>query len=201
MPDIKIPIKQFGFAGKYSEALYVAATKANAADKVHQELVKVTDMVNNHEDVQNFFKDPTVRAEEKEVTVLKIMDGMKVSPVTKNFMGVLAQNGRLKDLFKIYALFEAQMTASKGEVNCVVTTAEPLDAASLDSAKKKAMSMVPKGSKISLTAEVDPSIRGGWTLAIGDSFLDFSEKSRLKDMEEVIRQTINRYESGERVAK
>ncbi len=64
------------------------------------------------------------RAQKTEGVKTLLSQGGKYSSVTKNFFSVLAENGRLDQTRRIIAAFGQLMTASRGEVAVVVTSAK-----------------------------------------------------------------------------
>lgn len=106
----------------------------------------------------------------------------KTSSVTLNLMTTLAGNARLVNISGITDDYVKQMKARRGEVEATIISAEPLtkkDAAAVSEAMK---SQFPKGAKVVLKTEVDPSILGGLQIQIGDKFLDLSVGSRIEQV-------------------
>ncbi|HJR10652.1 MAG TPA: F0F1 ATP synthase subunit delta [Rhodanobacteraceae bacterium] len=97
------------------------------------------------------------------------------------FLGVLADNGRLRELPEIAALFEQMKREAEHVLKVHVRSAVPLDdgeAARLVEALKRRFH-----SDIQLERSVDPSVLGGAVIDAGETVIDGSLKSRLAKLE------------------
>lgn len=137
-----------------------------------------------------FIADPTVSRVKKTKGIFDVMDSMKVSPVTKNFFGVVAENGRMSDVFKIVDDFQKLVDAHKGEARALVTVAKPLSDANTVDLKNSIGSWLEHGQKLTLEVKVDPSIQGGMIVEMGEKFVDLSVASRLKKMEALLTESL-----------
>jgi len=177
---IKVPIKFYGTEGKYSEALYSAATKQGKAALVATEVEKVQAMFGKSGDLGVILADPTVAGGAKADTVMTLLKKEGMDDITTNFFGVMAANNRLNKADKIIQNFSKMIMKEKGETICVVTTTTPLSPAEKTDCIQRCQAECPKGAKINLIEEVDPNMGGGWTLQIDeDKMLDFSHKTRM----------------------
>ena len=107
-----------------------------------------------------------------------MFDGPKTSSVTKNLMLTMASNNRIGEATKVVDAFSEYMKASRGEVECVITSAVALSKAQ---AKKVADALKAEvgGKAVAISQVVDPSILGGLTVQIGDKYLDMSVSSKI----------------------
>ncbi|TAN00742.1 MAG: F0F1 ATP synthase subunit delta [Rhodanobacteraceae bacterium] len=97
------------------------------------------------------------------------------------FLGVLADNRRLRELPEIAALFEQMKREAEHVLRVRVRSAVPLDdaeAARLAEALKRRFH-----SDIQLERSVDPSVLGGAVIDAGETVIDGSLKSRLAKLE------------------
>merc|ERR1719461_2163659 len=92
----KAPIKVFGVEGRYAHALFAAAGKSKQLDKVESELNQVKDLLNKNDTLSGYCKDPTVNKMEKHDVVIQVLKDNKFSDLTVDFIGILAENNRLK---------------------------------------------------------------------------------------------------------
>ena len=103
-----------------------------------------------------------------------------LSPLTKNFIGVLAANRRLAALPDIVRSFAAIAAAQRGEVNAEVTSAHPLDDKQI--AQLAAKLKAREGKEVKIKASVDPEILGGLVVRIGSRQIDSSIRTRLNSL-------------------
>jgi len=74
------------------------------------------------------------------------------------------------------------MKAKRGEVEATIISADPLNKSQTAAVSEAMKSQFPKGAKVVLKTEVDPSIMGGLQIQIGDKFLDLSVASRIDEV-------------------
>ncbi len=104
----------------------------------------------------------------------------KLSETQKNFVKVLAENGRLPLLPEITVLFEELKAQAESTVEAVATSAYPLSDAqvkSMTEALKKKL-----GCEVSLTTEVDASLIGGVVIRAGDLVIDGSTQAKIESL-------------------
>jgi len=104
--------------------------------------------------------------------------------------GALAENGRLNRLNSVVGAFDKMMSAHRGEIQCVVTTAKTLDQAQLGELKGALQGFLKKGEVLQLETKVDPSLIGGMVVTIGDKYVDMSMATKLKLYTNVIKQAV-----------
>ena len=110
---------------------------------------------------------------------------LKLSPLTTNFLGVLAANRRLAKLPAIISAFKAIAAAQRGEVSATVTSAHPLSATQLTALKNKLTAR--EGRTVMLTASVDPDLLGGLVVTIGSQRIDASIRTRLNSLAQAMK--------------
>ncbi|KAA0715640.1 ATP synthase subunit O, mitochondrial [Triplophysa tibetana] len=185
---IKPPIQVYGVEGRYATALFSAASKQKNLDKVEQELGRVSTMIKEPK-LSSMVMNPHVKRSIKMKTFNDALTKAKLSPITINFINVLAENGRLTLTPDVIAAFGKMMSAHRGEVTCSVTTAQPLDEASLAELKVALNGFLAKGETIKLETKSDASILGGMIVSIGDKYVDMSTKTKIQKLTKLIRET------------
>jgi F-type H+-transporting ATPase subunit O len=170
-------VKLFGIHARYANATYTAASKQGALEKVEAELAAVAATADSNAAFKNFLSDPT-QSRPAKVAICKDLFGGKMSDITCNLFETLAGNARLAETGKVVGAFNDLMKAKRGEVDAVVTSAEPLSKAAAD-AVTAALKNKAAGKTVKLTMNVDPAILGGLQVQIGDQFVDLSVNSRI----------------------
>lgn len=112
----------------------------------------------------------------------------KFSPLTSNLMNLLAENGRLNNTPGVVSAFSTIMSVHRGEVPCSVTTASPLDEATLSELKTVLQSFLSKNQILKLEVKTDPSIMGGMIIRIGEKYVDMSAKTKIQKLSRVMRE-------------
>ncbi|KAK5897193.1 hypothetical protein CesoFtcFv8_010278 [Champsocephalus esox] len=185
---VKAPITVYGVEGRYATALFSAASKQNILDQVEQELGKVSSLIKDPK-VSSIVMNPHVKRSFKQKTFQDSLAKSNVSPITFNLINVLADNGRLTITADVITAYGKMMSAHRGEVSCTVTTAQPLDAASLADLKVALKGFLQKHESIKLETKLDSTILGGMIVSIGDKYVDMSTKTKILKLTKLIKET------------
>jgi len=178
------PIAMFGIAGRYANALYAAAAKKSELFDVQADLKLFKGAMDTSPALRGFVIDPSVSRSKKAAGVATIMDAANASASTKNAMAALAEGGRMGDVFKVMDLYDDLLTAAKGEVKAVVTSAKSLPDSEVAEIKEGLKKLLGPGQKsFTLATKVDPALISGITIEFGDKFMDLSVASQLKKLQ------------------
>jgi len=181
------PIALFGTAGRYANALYCAAAKKGALLEVEADLKLFKETVSASPVLQNFVIDPSVSRTAKVAGISTLMDAAKASDTTKNAMAAIAEGGRMGDVFKVMDLYGDLMKAAKGEVSAIITSAKPLsDAEVKEITASLGKFLEGNQTKMITTVKVDPALINGFTIELGDKFLDMSVATQLKKLQALL---------------
>ncbi|XP_011093506.1 ATP synthase subunit O, mitochondrial [Sesamum indicum] len=188
---VKVPLTMFGVSGNYASALYIAAVKANVLDKVESELLSLVEASKKSPTFSQFMKDLSVTADTRLKAINDICAQAKFSEVTKNFLAVVAESGRLGHIERIAQRFSELTMAHRGEVKATVTSVIPLPPEEERELKETLQEILGKGKKVKVEQKIDPSILGGLVVEFGQKVFDMSIKTRAAQMERFLRQPIN----------
>ena len=120
------PVTKFGTPGRYANAIYAAAAKKNALAAVTDDLSLLKETLKASATLHHFVTNPSIPRETKASGIVKLLTSAKADGVTKNAMATLAEGGRMHDVLKVIDNYMEIITAAKGEVNAVITSAAPL---------------------------------------------------------------------------
>ena len=87
--SFQLPLALFGASGNYASALYIAAVKANALEKIESELLDLVQASKKASKFSQFTKDLSVPTETRVKAITEICAQAKFSDLTKNFLGML----------------------------------------------------------------------------------------------------------------
>ena len=171
--------------GRYASALFELANETKAVAAVESDLEKLGAAVAGSADLAALIRNPQVSREASAKALDGVADLLGLSPLTKKFLGVLAQNRRLAALPDVVRAFAAIAAAARGEVTADVTSAHPLSEAQLKSlaAKLKAR----EGKDVTIKTSVDPEILGGLVVRIGSQQIDSSIRTRLNSLAQAMK--------------
>ncbi|RZC83057.1 hypothetical protein C5167_045843 [Papaver somniferum] len=188
---VRVPLALFGGSGNYASALYIAAAKANAVEKVEAELLDLADASARSPMFSQFTQDLSVPRDTRLKAIEAITADAKFSDITKNFLSVLAHNGRLRHIDTITKRFVELTMAHKGEVSAIVTTVIPLPADEEKQLKETLQEIIGQGKKVKLTQKIDPNILGGLVVEFSQKVFDMSIRTRARQMERFLRDPID----------
>lgn len=188
---VMVPIPMYGVAGNYASALYVSAVKANMLDRVESELKTLMEAVNSSPSFRNFIKDLSVPRDTRLKAVREIFEESSFSDITKNFLAVAAELGRLRQLESIAKAFMRLTLAHRGEVHAVVTTVIPLPAEEEKDLKQVLGKILGPGKTVKFEEKIDPSILGGLIIDFEDKRFDISIKTRAAKMERLLYEPVD----------
>jgi len=174
-----------GLAGRYATALFELAVESNALDAVASDLARLRSLIEGSADMVRFVRSPVFTREEQGRAIDAIVSRLSVSPLTKNFVGLLAQKRRLFALQGIVAAFDTLVAARKGEISVSVVSAQALKSGQRDALVAAVKAAVKREVRIS--ESVDPSLLGGLVVKIGSRQIDSSLKSKLVRLERAMK--------------
>jgi F-type H+-transporting ATPase subunit delta len=120
---------------------------------------------------------PLVSREEAGKAFAALAPKLGLDPITASFLGVLARNGRKRQLRPVIRAFRRLAAEHRGEVTADVITARPLNDDQL--AQLKAQLRARAGRDVRVDAEVDPNILGGIVVKLGSQQIDASIRTKL----------------------
>jgi len=173
------PIKVFGVEGRYAHALFSAASKTGALDSAEAELSKVSEMLDDAA-VAEYCYDPTINKLEKRDVITAELEAQGFSDLTVNFVGVIAEENRLKRTKGIIGAYEKIMKARRGEVDCSVVTAKPLDFEMEANLINTLQKFVKPTETLKISTSTDPTLIGGMVINLGEYFIDMSTATKIK---------------------
>ncbi|HKZ09560.1 MAG TPA: F0F1 ATP synthase subunit delta [Rhodanobacteraceae bacterium] len=165
-------------ARPYARAAYEIASAHGAQNEWAEKLAFAAEVAAQPQ-VVALFGDP--RLSPQALASLFMRSGEGIDSEFARFLGVLADNGRLRGLPEIAALFEQMKRDAEHVLKVHVRSAVPLDDA--DAARLMAALKRRFNSDIELERSIDPSVMGGAVIDAGETVIDGSLKSRLAKLE------------------
>lgn len=161
---------------RYAKALLEFAIENQEEKKVVEEMHKIFSVMDHNPKLDEALNSPVLPGSQKR----KIIDEVfpKVSKMMKNLFDLLSHNGREGILGGVAHHYIALHDKYQGKVAATVTTAVPLTAALEKEVLKKAATLTPL--KVALKNIVDPTIKGGFILRVGDLQYNASVADRLE---------------------
>jgi F-type H+-transporting ATPase subunit delta len=165
-------------ARPYARAAYEIASAHGTQNEWAEKLAFAAEVAAEPR-IVTLFGDP--RLSPQALASLFLREGEPADSAFARFLGVLADNHRLRELPEIAALFEQMKRDAEHVLKVRVRSAVPLDdaeATRLVEALKRRFH-----SDIQIEHSVDPSVLGGAVIDAGEIVIDGSLKSRLAKLE------------------
>jgi F-type H+-transporting ATPase subunit delta len=165
---------------RYAQALFDLALETGRLDAVRADVVSLKTAWTESADLRRLATSPVISTADQAKGLVAVATQAKFEKNTVNFLGLLAQNGRARDLGAVVAGFERLYAKHAGIVAAEVVSAQPLDAKQLAAIKTALNASLGKAPE--LTTRVDPSILGGLKVKVGSKLFDASLKTKLDQM-------------------
>ncbi|MGB3795701.1 MAG: ATP synthase F1 subunit delta, partial [Alteraurantiacibacter sp.] len=122
---------QASLAGRYASALFDLASEAGTVTAVESDLDKLDAALRESKELSALINNPEISRGQLAAVMAGIGDHLGLSELTKNFLGVLANNRRVSKLPGVIRAFATIAAAQRGEVQAEVASAHALTAAQL----------------------------------------------------------------------
>lgn len=165
-------------AGRYANALFELADGQKQLDAVAADLATLRRMLNESPDLRRLVASPVIGRDAQGRAMAALLEASEAGSLVRRFLGVVCQNGRLRDLPDMIGAFLAELARRRGETAADVVSALPLSEAQEAALSETLRRLV--GSKVSVNARVDASLLGGLIVKVGSRMFDSSVRTKLQ---------------------
>lgn len=180
---------------RYALALMKSAT-ADTVEQIHQDILTVERTVGASKDLKVLLRSPVIEYNRKQAIIREVFTG-RIADATLDFMMLLAEKKREIMLKDIIAAFKSLYNERHNIQTVRIASAIPLN----DDLRKQITGAleVKIGKKTEPTFIVDPTLKGGITINIGDLTFDGSVRRQIEllykkmtdaDMPEYLRRAV-----------
>jgi F-type H+-transporting ATPase subunit delta len=164
----------------YARALLEMARAENVVDRVEADLFRLRDLIKSSPALLEFLKDPNIKREGKRQALSELFQG-RVETLTLNLLLTLADTDRAGRVLTIIEEFSTEATSARQSVTGEVTSACPLDDATLQRLSVELSRLT--GKNVRLLQHVDTAILGGAIIKVGEQIIDGSLRRKLDQIE------------------
>jgi F-type H+-transporting ATPase subunit delta len=168
-------------AKSYAKALFELARERNQVDAVGNELDAVARLMAEQPAMHDFLSRPWVGASAKRGAATEMATRLGVSPLTRDFLGLVAARKRADHLAAMAAAFRALDDEAQGRVRVKLRSAVALTDAERDELSRR-LSRLLAGKKLLIEESVDRGLLGGFVAEVGSTILDGSLDTQLDRM-------------------
>ena len=176
-----------GEAGeRYARALFELAEDAGELAAVEKDVDALLQALADSDELARALSSPLYGASGKGAALGAVADKLKTKALTRNFLGVLAANGRAGDLKAVLRAFKIIAARRRGSATADVVTADALTQAQLkelQTALKTAL-----GRDVEIRTEVRDEIIGGLIVKVGSRMFDSSLKTKLEGLRKTMKE-------------
>jgi F-type H+-transporting ATPase subunit delta len=172
-------------AGRYASALFDLARDQRQIEAVGNSLEALGQALVDSKDFAELISSPLVSRDEAGRSFAALAPQLRLDPITTNFVGVLAKNGRKNQLRNVIRAFRRLAADHRGETTAEIVTARPLNDDQL--AALKAQLRTRAGRDVNVDATVDPTILGGIVVKLGSQQIDASIRTKLNRLAQAMK--------------
>ena len=176
---------QASLAGRYASALFDLASEAGTVTAVESDLDNLDAALRESADLSAVITNPEISRSQLAAIMSGVADYLGLSELTRNFLGVLADNRRVSKLPAMIRAFHMIAAAQRGEVQAEVASAHALTDLQLQELESKLRAR--EGRTVKLKSRVDPDLLGGLVVTIGSKRIDSSIRTRLNSLAQAMK--------------
>eukprot|EP00871_Galdieria_phlegrea_P003023 jgi/Galph1/3721/GphlegSOOS_G2396.1 len=180
-----------GVAGRYASTLLSLAGKEGCVDAIVRDMKQFRTLESDHPDLKRFLKDPSVPKGEKFQLMQELLKRENFSDLFTRFVSVVQENRRIENLSSIVETLEKMIEGDKGGRVAIVVTATPFTEWQICFLRKRLIKRFypdDPDTELEIQVKEDPSLISGFTVQVGEQFIDLSYKKEMRKVREALRQ-------------
>lgn len=171
-------------ARRYARALIELGEEQKNLDAIVKDFASLAETLEGSPELRAVIDNPQVSRAARKAVLTEVGQRLGVTPVVRNTIGLLTDNGRLRAVASIASELREEADRRAGVVRARVTSAAPLSdiyvsklTAALEARFKK---------KVVVVREVDASLLSGVVTRVGDTIIDGSLRARLDELKSAL---------------
>jgi len=173
------------FAARYAVALYELASERNAVDQVLTDVRTVAQALRESPELDRLVRSAAIPNADRERGMLAVAKALGLSELCRQFIGVVAHNGRLFVLPQLIEGFEEAVAEQRGVIRAEVTVARPMTEAQGEAVAAALKAAV--GAAVAIEVAVDPALLGGMIVKVGSKMVDNSLRSKIDRLQLIMK--------------
>jgi F-type H+-transporting ATPase subunit delta len=171
-----------GTARRYAKALFQIARETASMPAVGDDLARFLERFDGDAQLHDVLTRPWIKGADRRAIAVAVAEGEGCGALVRDFVGLLAERGRIDHLTEIIAAYRNFVDEDLGQARATVRTAAPLT----DPEKRELGQRLEGalGKRILLEERVDPTLLGGFVAQVGSYIVDGSLDGQLARMRE-----------------
>lgn len=166
---------------RYATAVFSLAKEKNLLPVIKEDMELILNVCNQSVDFNRLLSSPVVKPSKKIAVINRIFDN-KINPLSMNFLELVVRNSRDTFIASVSRNVLAFIRKENNIKTAVITTAKPLDEATLGMAEKTLEKELE--ARVELTGKSNPKYIGGLVLRIDDKQYDATILTHLKKLKQ-----------------
>jgi F-type H+-transporting ATPase subunit delta len=171
-----------GTARRYAKALHSLAREAGSTTQVGEDLERFLEAFDQQAEAHDVLTRPWIKGGDRRAIAQALADKAGCAKTMRDFVGLVAERGRMDHLPEIARAFRALTDEDLGQARASVRTAAPLTEPERRELGERLGRAI--GKRIILEERVDPALLGGFVAQVGSYILDGSLDGQLARMRE-----------------
>jgi F-type H+-transporting ATPase subunit delta len=167
----------------YARALHDLATERRQTETVTRDLATLVEVIAWDAQLRDFFERPWVSRAAKRAAAVEVATRLGVSPLVRDFAGLVARQGRAAHLDAIAEAYRDLVDQDLGRVRARVRTAVALTDAERDALRTR-LAQRMGAREVIMDEQLDRNLLGGFVAEIGSYIIDGSLDGQLARIEE-----------------
>lgn len=171
-------------AKRYARAFFEIAAGEKRYEEYYHELGRFSAVLRENESLGEFLANPIFAQPDKKAVVESVLEKIRISPLTANFLKLLVDKRRIGILSDIEDRYRELMDKALKKVRVTVKTAFPLTGELSRRLQTGLESMT--GRQVEMIVLEEPSLIGGIVVRVGDTLYDGSIKAQLNNIRNLL---------------
>lgn len=189
--------RDLAVAKPYARALHEVARERGQVETIARDLATIVEATRQDRELREVFARPWVSAAAKKNIAVAVADALGLSPLARDFLGLVARQGRAEHLETIAAAYQELVDRDLGRVRVRVRTAVALTDSEREMLRQRlAQALTAHGRgvrsdgagarplEVVLDEVVDPALLGGFVAEVDSLILDGSLDGQLARLRE-----------------
>lgn len=171
-------------AKRYARAFFEIAGEEARYEEFYRELGRFSAVLRENKKLSEFLDNPIFAQTAKKAVMESVLEKIRVSPLTANFLKLLIDKRRIDILPDIEGCYRELMNSALKKIQVKVKTAFPLTAELSDRLQTQLERMT--GRKVEMAILEDPELLGGIVVRVGDTLYDGSIRTQLNNIRNML---------------
>ena len=169
---------------RYAEALIEITEENCSTDEVLIDLSTLVNVFNNNPELEEYLKNPNIQLKVKKKLLEEVFKGL-VNENLLRLLYLLIDKNRIKYIKGILTEYKRLIDKKRNVLNLKISSAVQLDELQIKKIEEK-YAKIHKNDMVNTVVQIDKSLIGGIKVQIGDRVEDYSVKSRLDSLKNLL---------------